>query len=106
MSRHGWLAATGAALVLTACGCLSAPSRFHAERANVRGLTDLPPIPESVAAPGLEATRGQMPEDRGEARDLAQRYAEAGATWMMEATLPWKQSLDDFRRRITSGPPA
>ncbi len=66
MSRHGWLAATGAALVLTACGCLSAPSRFHAERANVRGLTDLPPIPESVAAPGLEATRGQMPEDRSQ----------------------------------------
>lgn len=66
MSRHGWLAATGAALVLTACGCLSAPSRFHAERANVRGLTDLPPIPESVAAPSPESTRGQMPEDRSQ----------------------------------------
>src|SRR5579884_3817000 len=76
MSRHGWLAATGAALVLTACGCLSAPSRFHAERANVRGLTDLPPIPESAAAPRPEATRGQMPEDRSQ---MEQRGNEKGA---------------------------
>ena len=66
MSRHGWLAATGAALVLTACGCLSAPSRFHAEREKVSGLTDLPPVPPAAAAPSPEATRGQMPEDRAQ----------------------------------------
>ncbi len=57
-------------------------------------------------APFEIVASGQMPDDRGEAREYAARYAEAGATWIMEATLPWKQSLDDFRRRIQSGPPA
>ena len=33
-------------------------------------------------------------------------YAEAGATWWLEGRLPWKESFDDFRRRVLAGPPA
>jgi parvulin-like peptidyl-prolyl isomerase len=52
MSRRGWLAATGAALAVTACGCLSRASTF----------ADLPPLPAASAAASPETTRGQMPD--------------------------------------------
>jgi hypothetical protein len=49
---------------------------------------------------------GETPaDDPDRARDLAAAYAEAGATWFLESTLPWKQPIDDFRRRIAAGPP-
>jgi peptidyl-prolyl cis-trans isomerase SurA len=52
MSRRGWLAATGAALAVTACGCLSTAST----------LADLPPLPAVSVAASPETTRGQMPD--------------------------------------------
>ena len=52
MSRRGWLATTGAALALTACGCLSRASTF----------ADLPPLPAPATVASPQTTRGQMPE--------------------------------------------
>jgi alkanesulfonate monooxygenase SsuD/methylene tetrahydromethanopterin reductase-like flavin-dependent oxidoreductase (luciferase family) len=36
---------------------------------------------------------------------IVAEYANAGATWWLESTLPWKQTLSDFRNRIIAGPP-
>jgi hypothetical protein len=44
-------------------------------------------------------------DDKARARDIAASYEQAGATWFLEATLPWKQSLEAFRQRIAAGPP-
>lgn len=52
MSRRGWRAAIGAALALTACGCLGRASTF----------ADQPPVPALSAARGSDTTRGQMPD--------------------------------------------
>jgi peptidyl-prolyl cis-trans isomerase SurA len=54
MSRHGWLAASGATLGLAACGCLCSSST----------LAELPPIPAAPAAAAPEVTRGQKPDER------------------------------------------
>ncbi|HUA34575.1 MAG TPA: LLM class flavin-dependent oxidoreductase [Candidatus Binataceae bacterium] len=43
--------------------------------------------------------------DPAQAREITSAYEAAGATWWLESTLPWKQSLADFRRRIMAGPP-
>jgi alkanesulfonate monooxygenase SsuD/methylene tetrahydromethanopterin reductase-like flavin-dependent oxidoreductase (luciferase family) len=49
---------------------------------------------------------GETPtDDPARARDFAAAYAEAGATWFLESTLPWKQTYEDFRRRVAAGPP-
>ena len=40
-----------------------------------------------------------------QARDITAEYEAAGATWWLESTLPWKQPLADFRKRIAAGPP-
>jgi len=49
---------------------------------------------------------GETPTDDPErARDFAAAFADAGATWFLESTLPWKQPLEDFRRRVAAGPP-
>jgi hypothetical protein len=49
---------------------------------------------------------GETPtDDPARARDFAAAYAEAGATWFLESTLPWKQPYEDFRRRVAAGPP-
>jgi alkanesulfonate monooxygenase SsuD/methylene tetrahydromethanopterin reductase-like flavin-dependent oxidoreductase (luciferase family) len=44
-------------------------------------------------------------DDPARARDLAAAYADAGATWFLESTLPWKQPFEEFRRRVAAGPP-
>jgi peptidyl-prolyl cis-trans isomerase SurA len=67
MSWRGWLAATGAALALTACGCLSASPRSRAERGNEKALADLPPVPAAPAEAKPEVMRGQIPEERSRA---------------------------------------
>lgn len=36
---------------------------------------------------------------------MVAEYEAAGATWWLESTLPWKQTLTDFRSRILAGPP-
>lgn len=49
---------------------------------------------------------GQIPaDDPARAHELAAEFAEAGATWFLESTLPWKQPLEAFRARIAAGPP-
>lgn len=49
---------------------------------------------------------GETPADNpARAREIVAPLAEAGATWFLESTLPWKQSLEDYRRRIAAGPP-
>jgi alkanesulfonate monooxygenase SsuD/methylene tetrahydromethanopterin reductase-like flavin-dependent oxidoreductase (luciferase family) len=49
---------------------------------------------------------GESPaDDRARAREIVASYEAAGATWWMESTLPWKQSLESFRARIAAGPP-
>ncbi len=48
---------------------------------------------------------GSTPEDPAAARDFVAPYAQAGATWFLESTLPWKQPFEAFRRRIAAGPP-
>src|SRR5439155_6574543 len=37
---------------------------------------------------------------------MLREYKEAGATWWIEAILPWKRSLEQARARIRKGPPA
>ena len=34
-----------------------------------------------------------------------QAYAQAGATWWMEASGPWSKTLDEMRQQIRNGPP-
>jgi len=60
MSRCGWLAATGAALALAACGCLSPSLRFDSSHGNEKALTDWPPVPPPVAS--QEVARAQKPD--------------------------------------------
>ncbi len=49
---------------------------------------------------------GETPaDDRTRAREIVAGYEAAGATWWIESTLPWKQSLEAFRARIAAGPP-
>jgi alkanesulfonate monooxygenase SsuD/methylene tetrahydromethanopterin reductase-like flavin-dependent oxidoreductase (luciferase family) len=49
---------------------------------------------------------GETPaDDRKRAREIVAGYEAAGATWWIESTLPWKQSLRSFRARIAAGPP-
>ncbi len=68
MSRRGWLAATWAVLVLTACGCLSKAST----------LADGPPIPAPPSAAASDAVRAQKPDaspfpERGNDREAVCR---------------------------------
>jgi hypothetical protein len=49
---------------------------------------------------------GQTPtNDPGRAREAVAELAQAGATWFLESTLPWKHPLEAFRARIAAGPP-
>lgn len=49
---------------------------------------------------------GETPaDDRARAAETVAAYEAAGATWWIESTLPWKQSLESFRARIAAGPP-
>ena len=74
--------------------------------------SDIRAIAEFIAqhresdAPFDLVVSGETPsDDPARARDFVAAYEEAGATWYLESTLPWKQPFDDFRRRIAAGPP-
>lgn len=77
MSWRVWLAATWAALVLTAGGCLSAPPRTHAEHENEEASADSRPIPAPAAA-RPEVTRGQEPEEHSRAPRENETNADQG----------------------------
>jgi hypothetical protein len=47
---------------------------------------------------------GEIPEDKGQALEMARSFQEAGATWWVDEGLGW--SLEEFRERIRRGPPA
>lgn len=67
MSRRSWLASAGAILVLTACGCLTVPTRSRPGRSNAGAVADLPPLPPPPKADkpaNPEVTRAQKPEGR------------------------------------------
>lgn len=49
------------------------------------------------------AVSGESPADINMARELAQPFSDAGATWWIEEGLGW--TLDEFRARIQAGPP-
>jgi alkanesulfonate monooxygenase SsuD/methylene tetrahydromethanopterin reductase-like flavin-dependent oxidoreductase (luciferase family) len=49
------------------------------------------------------AVSGESPADINMAREQAQPFSDAGATWWIEEGLGW--TLDEFRARIHSGPP-
>jgi hypothetical protein len=57
------------------------------------------------AAPFDIVVGGRTSPDDPAAPDHLRAFARAGATWFLETTLPWKQTLDDFRRRVAAGPP-
>jgi alkanesulfonate monooxygenase SsuD/methylene tetrahydromethanopterin reductase-like flavin-dependent oxidoreductase (luciferase family) len=44
-------------------------------------------------------------KDPQSGRAQVAEYEAAGATWWLESTLAWKQTLADFRKRIAAGPP-
>jgi len=73
---------------------------------DVRAIANFVAANRTVNAPFDIVVAGETPaDDKGRARDFAASYADAGATWFLESTLPWKQPLDLFRRRIAAGPP-
>ena len=37
--------------------------------------------------------------------DIVRAYADAGVTWWMEATSPWRGPLEQMRERVRCGPP-
>ena len=49
------------------------------------------------------AVSGESPADINMAREQAQPFSDAGATWWIEEGLGW--TLDEFRARIQAGPP-
>lgn len=76
------------------------------------GPSDVREIAQFVAAnrksnePFDIVANGETPaDDPMRARDIAAGFADAGATWLLESTLPWKQPFEDFRKRIAAGPP-
>jgi hypothetical protein len=46
---------------------------------------------------------GELPDEHQEALERVHSFEAAGATWWVEEGLGW--SLDEFRGRITHGPP-
>jgi len=73
---------------------------------DVKELAQFVAANRAIQAPFDIVVAGETPaDDKRRARDLAASYADAGATWYLESTLPWKQPFDDFRRRIAAGPP-
>jgi alkanesulfonate monooxygenase SsuD/methylene tetrahydromethanopterin reductase-like flavin-dependent oxidoreductase (luciferase family) len=48
---------------------------------------------------------GMTPDDAGAAADVVQTLADAGATWWVELTGPFRGSLAETRARIRQGPP-
>ena len=57
----------------------------------------------SSDAPFEVAVSGESPADINTAREQAQPFSDAGATWWIEEGLGW--TLDEFRARIQAGPP-
>ena len=72
---------------------------------DIRGVRDFIEANRSVASPFDIVCTGETSGDPALAREKVAPYAEAGATWWLEGRLPWKESLDDFRRRVLAGPP-
>jgi hypothetical protein len=73
---------------------------------DIRDLAKFVSTNRTTDAPFDIVVAGETPaDDKPRARDLAASYADAGATWFLESTLPWKQPLEAFRHRIAAGPP-
>ena len=74
--------------------------------ADVRAIAQFVRDNRQSQAPFDVVVSGETPTgDSARACDFVAQYAEAGATWFLESTLPWKQPFEDFRRRIAAGPP-
>jgi len=73
---------------------------------DVREIAKFVAANRTASTPFDIVVAGETPaDDKARARDFAASYADAGATWFLESTLPWKQPLESFRRRIAAGPP-
>lgn len=73
---------------------------------DIRDLAGFVAANRTIVGPFDIVVAGETPaDDKQRARDFAASYADAGATWFLESTLPWKQPFEDFRRRIAAGPP-
>ena len=73
---------------------------------DVREIAKFVAANRTASTPFDIVVAGETPaDDKARAHDFAASYEDAGATWFLESTLPWKQPLESFRRRIAAGPP-